>query len=268
MSHFATWQVSTEGGVAKDGAELEYGVEGARKLLQWRHASHWSHFVPRMIGELLSPPDEVPRLPSHTHIAPTMLLLLRLIAYTGMIKEHERQRRGNASMNILRFFVAADSDDAYQGLMKQFPTRVIYTQRACATSRCDFRDCSGMIYSLADMMNLARTRLILGSGYSSFSEVAAQMGSGPHGPLQLFLSGRDFGDIVEQRQRGRTSPDIQNPFGTEHPEAFSLAGFSSGKRDSDSAHERHSHDSEPGVKHDEVEEGAIRSVQPFWPKPF
>ena len=31
-------------------------------------------------------------------------------------------------------------------------------------SRCDFRDCEGMRYSLIDMINLARTRLILGSG--------------------------------------------------------------------------------------------------------
>ena len=33
-----------------------------------------------------------------------------------------------------------------------------------ALSRCDFRDCEGMRYSLIDMLNLARTRLILGSG--------------------------------------------------------------------------------------------------------
>ena len=32
------------------------------------------------------------------------------------------------------------------------------------------------MYSLIDMLNLAGTRLILGSGYSSYSEVAAQIG--------------------------------------------------------------------------------------------
>ena len=33
-------------------------------------------------------------------------------------------------------------------------------------------------YSLIDMMNLARTRLILGSGWSSYSEVAYWLGLG------------------------------------------------------------------------------------------
>ena len=41
---------------------------------------------------------------------------------------------------------------------------MLLTERHCASERCDFRDCTGMRYSLIDLMNLARTRLILGSG--------------------------------------------------------------------------------------------------------
>ena len=71
----------------------------------------------------------------------------------------------------LRFYLAADSAEAYDGLQKRFPQRIVFTPRPCADERCDFRDCRGMLFSLVDMMNLARTRIILGSGWSSYSEV-------------------------------------------------------------------------------------------------
>ena len=34
------------GEAAVRAAESEYGAEGARRLMQWRNASHWSNFVP------------------------------------------------------------------------------------------------------------------------------------------------------------------------------------------------------------------------------
>jgi len=34
------------GEAAVRAAESEYGTEGVRRLMQWRNASHWSHFVP------------------------------------------------------------------------------------------------------------------------------------------------------------------------------------------------------------------------------
>ena len=92
----------------------------------------------------------------------------------------------------LSFYLAADSADAYNGLVGAFPGRVLYTTRPCATQRCDFRDCDAMRFSLVDMLNLAATRLILGSGYSSYSEVAAQMGD-----IRIQMAGRDFGNIVK-----------------------------------------------------------------------
>ena len=99
-----------------------------------------------------------------------------------------------------------------------------------------------MTYSLVDMMNLARTRMILGSGYSSYSEVASQMG-GKHGnAVPILMAGRDFGNIVE-RQRGGAS--ASRSWADGEPEDIDLAGFG---RDS----------AEKGVKY----------VQEFWPEPF
>ena len=62
-----------------------------------------------------------------------------------------------------------------------------------------------MLYSLIDMLNLARTRLILGSGYSSYSEVAAQVGGVGGKALPILLAGRDFGKIID-RWAGRERP--------------------------------------------------------------
>jgi len=55
-----------------------------------------------------------------------------------------------------------------------------------------------MLYSLVDMMNLARTSLILGSGWSSYSEVAAYMGGVDGRPLPMLMAGRDFGNLIEK----------------------------------------------------------------------
>lgn len=44
----AQTNTSVEGGAAVQGAEKEYGKAIADTLLQWRRASHWSNFVPRI----------------------------------------------------------------------------------------------------------------------------------------------------------------------------------------------------------------------------
>jgi len=73
----------------------------------------------------------------------------------------------------------------YTGLHAAFPRHLFSTRRTCAAERCDYRDCDALLYSLADMLNLARTRLIMGSGWSSFSEVAAILGGAAAGTLPL-----------------------------------------------------------------------------------
>ena len=55
-----------------------------------------------------------------------------------------------------------------------------------------------------DLLNLARTRSLLGSSWSSFSEAAAYYGGEGGSPLQLLLAGRDFGTpALREAQRQR-----------------------------------------------------------------
>ena len=196
---------SVEGGAALQGAEKEYGKAIADTLLEWRRASHWSNFVPRI---------------------------------TAMLQEHHHS---NASEQPLRFYLAADSDEAYLQLAQLFPDHLISTRRPCEIKRCDFRDCESLVYSLVDLMNLARTRLILGSGYSSYSEVASQLGGSRGKALPILMAGRDFGKIVD-RWAGRKRPSTRsNPKDeSERERDGEIAGFAP----------------------------IAMSVQQFWPVPF
>jgi hypothetical protein len=105
----AVSNVSTEGQAAMAGAQKEYGAEASQKLLQWRRASHWTNFVHKMIA---------------------------------LMREQRELAGHNASEPPLRFYLAADSEDAYEGMTKRFPGRLVYTRRECTLKRCDFRDCS------------------------------------------------------------------------------------------------------------------------------
>ena len=96
----------------------------------------------------------------------------------------------------LLFYLAADSAESYDGLRDRFPGRIRYTQRECASGRCDDRACEGQIYSLVDMLNLGRTKLILGSGWSSYSEVAAYIGGAQGQPVPNQMAGRAFGEVL------------------------------------------------------------------------
>lgn len=95
--------------------------------------------------------------------------------------------------------------------------------------------------SLVDMLNLARTRMILGSGYSSYSEVAAQMGSLHGESLPILTAGRDFGTIV-----GRSKGSAVRWSHNDGPSQHDLAGFSQS----------------------DGELRGARYVQHHWPKPF
>ena len=171
------------GDAAVEGARKEYGAEGTAQLLMWRNASHWTNFVARMEGELreayesrvdlLRTQREPSPLPSAAALAPR-----------------------SDGHDPLLFYLAADSAESYDGLRVRFPGRIRYTQRECASGRCDDRDCEGQIYSLVDMLNLGRTKLILGSGWSSYSEVAAYIGGAQGQPVPILMAGRDFGEVV------------------------------------------------------------------------
>jgi len=205
---------STTGNEAIAAAEKEYGRKGTSKLLAWRKAAHWSNFVPRI---------------------------------TSLMRQHSLTRTsGGLSQQPLRFYLAADSEEAYASLLKRFPNRILVTRRECASERCDFRDCEGTLYALVDMLNLARTRLILGSGWSSYSEVAAYLGGSSGNPVPILMAGRDFGALVGA-EHGRYSPKTPccNPLeGGTDGEAF--LGMEAGAEDGD----------------------PDNLIQHFWPRPF
>ncbi|GAB0495523.1 hypothetical protein MMPV_006825 [Pyropia vietnamensis] len=83
----------------------------------------------------------------------------------------------------LRFYVAADDADVIGALSTEFPGRILHTPR-----QCDDRGSVCMRYALADMILLSRTKLILGSYWSSFTEAAMRLGS-----QNVQLAGVDFG---------------------------------------------------------------------------
>ena len=177
----AQTNTSVTGAAAVEGAQKEYGAEGARQLMMWRKASHWTNFVPRMIA---------------------------------LLRENSFRNPHGLAQSPLQFYLAADSEDAYTGLTKRFPNRIKFQQRDCASERCDFRDCEGMIYSIVDMLNLGRTKLILGSGWSSYSEVASYMGGDQGMPVPILMAGRDFGAMVDDAKkpsRNLPQPACCNP---------------------------------------------------------
>ena len=164
----AKTNTSVTGAEAVAGARKEYGAEGTRQLMMWRKASHWTNFVPRMIA---------------------------------LLRENSFRNPHGLAQSPLQFYLAADSEDAYTGLTKRFPNRIKFQPRSCASERCDFRDCEGMIYSIVDMLNLGRTKLILGSGWSSYSEVAAYIGGAQGQPVPILLAGRDFGVVGDDKKK-------------------------------------------------------------------
>ena len=98
-----------------------------------------------------------------------------------------------------------------------------------------------MIYSLIDLMNLARTRLILGSGYSSYSEVAAHVGGSRGKPLPIMMAGRDFGKIVDKwAGRKRIGGAVVSKDDRERERDGEIAGFAP----------------------------TSRAIQQYWPIPF
>ena len=161
-------------------ANKEYGEAATKSLLLWRRASRWQNFVDKM--------------QSLWH------------AEAEQWRARQRTQPGGSARQPPLFYVAADSQDAYEGLQRALPAgAVVYTQRACKAERCDLRDCDALVYSLVDMLNLARTKFILGSSWSSYSEVAAYWGGEGGEPLDLFQAGKDFGEAPSLWARRRAA---------------------------------------------------------------
>ncbi|MDE7024909.1 MAG: hypothetical protein K2O88_03405 [Paramuribaculum sp.] len=72
------------------------------------------------------------------------------------------------------FYLATDSTDVKNKLIKEFGGRIVTShEEACRSSQ------QGIINAWAEMLTLSRMNLIIGSFYSSFSEMAAQIGNTP-----------------------------------------------------------------------------------------
>eukprot|EP00168_Porphyra_purpurea_P016614 TRINITY_DN5440_c0_g1_i1.p1 TRINITY_DN5440_c0_g1~~TRINITY_DN5440_c0_g1_i1.p1 ORF type:complete len:254 (-),score=91.48 TRINITY_DN5440_c0_g1_i1:83-844(-) len=105
-----------------------------------------------------------------------------------------------APLNV-RFFVATDSPGVYDALTEELDaSRVVRLERP----PCPDRTAACVQLALADLLALSRTRLLLGSHWSSFSEAAGRLGN-----KRLLLAGLHFGRPrrVPPRQPGR-SPRI------------------------------------------------------------
>jgi len=105
--------------------------------------------------------------------------------------------RMRAAPLSVRFFVATDSPGVYDALAEELDaSRVVRLERP----PCPDRTAACVQLALADLVALSRTRLLLGSHWSSFSEAAGRLGN-----KRLLLAGLHFGRPrrAPPRQSGR-----------------------------------------------------------------
>ena len=79
-----------------------------------------------------------------------------------------------AAHDDLCVYLATDSEEVKQAMRRRYAGRVV-----CAESKADRSSVQGIREGMADLFTLARTRKVYGSFYSSFSELAAELGGIP-----------------------------------------------------------------------------------------
>ena len=196
---------------------------------RYRTASHWSSFVPRMLelirqadgdedgdeavlgGEAGLGGEAAGALRSGaataddggvalgastaTATSTTAAATSSAAAATSMVTATSSTASATPSSSPprLRFYLAADSAEAYEQLTSRFGARVVRAPRRCdaGAARCDYRDCDALIEAMVDLLNLAHCGRLLGSGWSSYTEVAARWGGGGSGAES---GGDDDGD--------------------------------------------------------------------------
>lgn len=82
-----------------------------------------------------------------------------------------------------KFYIATDTFEILAIMNEQFPGRILCTER-----KCDDRDSECVKYAVIDMYALSRTKRLLGSNWSSYTEMAERLGG-----LKASLAGQDFG---------------------------------------------------------------------------
>jgi len=81
-----------------------------------------------------------------------------------------------------KFFVASDSEEVFERMKKEFPLRILYLKRNVFD-----RSKEQMIYAMADVKLLSKTKLLLASNWSSFSELVRRWSD-----IKTLLAGVDF----------------------------------------------------------------------------
>jgi len=91
-----------------------------------------------------------------------------------------------------KFFVSCDTISVLQQLQESLPDgTVVYIPRSC-----DERIAECMQYAVADVFTLSKTKTILGSQWSSFTEAAQRLSR----QAPVYLAGRDFAVAKEDKR--------------------------------------------------------------------
>lgn len=112
-------------------------------------------------------------------------------SYTAFVGEMDRiiEEEDKNAM----FYVATDTWDVISIMEEKFPGRILSTPR-----NCDDRDSECVKYAVIDMYALSKTKKLLGSNWSSYTEMAERLGG-----LKARLAGRDFGRTKAEAKEGK-----------------------------------------------------------------
>lgn len=98
-----------------------------------------------------------------------------------------------------KFYIATDTKELIPEIESRFPGKVLYIPR-----NCDSRDSECVVYAMIDVYALSRTRRLLGSNWSSYTEMAERLGG-----LKAELAGQDFGVNDKQEKPAESSADSE-----------------------------------------------------------
>lgn len=89
-------------------------------------------------------------------------------SYKNFVTE---MKRLIAQDDDLKFYVATDTINVFKALQDELPGRIVFTDRDC-----DGRDGRCVRFALVDLLCLAKTKQLVGSNWSSFTEAASRFG--------------------------------------------------------------------------------------------
>lgn len=109
-------------------------------------------------------------------------------SYTNFMIEMERiisEEDANA-----KFYIATDTKEVITEIESKFPGKILYVPR-----ECDDRDSECVKFAMIDVYALSKTKRLLGSNWSSYTELAERLGG-----LKAELAGQDFGQHLANKQ--------------------------------------------------------------------